>query len=183
MSRSSGSGRTTVLEGAVVCLALLCAYPPALSQSPVPAPTQPCPAKAEYRQLDFWLGEWSVLDRGKEIARSTIRKMTGGCVILETYVQPDGYTGRSINFFDPTLRKWRQTWVDSAANVSEFVGEYRETAMRFEGESHRSGGETVLRRMTLFDLGNGDVRQFSERSVDGGGSWSTGYDFLYVKRP
>lgn len=105
---------------------------------------------------------------------------TGGCIIHESYVQADGYSGMSLNFFDPLLRRWRQTWVDSAGNVSEFSGQYLDGAMRFEGESHRAGGRRVLRRLTLFNIGNGEIRQFSEHSSDGK-TWSVGYDFRYVR--
>jgi len=156
-----------------------------LAQAPAPAspsPT-PCSTRPEYAHFDFWLGQWDVTDNGKVIASSSIEKITGGCIILESYRQSDGYSGKSLNFFDSTLDRWRQTWVDSSGNASEFVGEYRDRAMRFEGESHRFGGERILRRMTLFNLENHQVRQLSERSVDAGRTWTVGYDFRYVRKP
>lgn len=72
--------------------------------------------------------------------------------------------------------------MDRSGNVSEFVGEYKEGAMRFEGESHRNDGSKVLRRMTIFDEGPDRVRQHSERSVDGGKTWSVVYDFIYTRK-
>jgi len=144
------------------------------------APSSPCLEKTEWQQLDFWLGDWEVRAQGKAIARSRIEKSTDGCVVHEHYVQGD-YSGKSINFFDPVLRHWRQAWVDNSGNVSEFSGEYREGAMRFEGVTHRSTGQRVLRRMTLFNLEHGEVRQFSEQSLDDGKSWSVGYDFQYLR--
>ena len=146
-------------------------------------PAPPCEAQAEHRQLDFWLGEWTVLDAGRPIAVSRIEKAASGCVVMENYEQADGFSGRSINFYDPVPGRWRQTWADSTGNASEFSGAFRDKAMRFEGETHRVGGQTVLRRMTLFDLGNGEVRQLSERSLDRGRTWVPHYDFRYVKRP
>jgi hypothetical protein len=35
--------------------------------------------------------------------------------------------------------------------------------------------------MTLFNLEHGEVRQFSEQSLDDGKSWSVGYDFQYLR--
>jgi hypothetical protein len=162
---------------AATCLLLLTslAVSPALAQtqsSPPNAPrSSPCPVKPEHRQFDFWVGEWEVTDKGRN-----------SCIVLENYNQLDGYTGKSLNFFDAALGKWRQTWVDSMGNVSEFVGEYKDNAMRFEGETHRSVGDKMLRRMTLFNLGADRVRQYSERSVDGGKTWSVGYDYVYIRK-
>lgn len=78
----------------------------------------------------------------------------------------DGYTGKSFNFFDAALNKCGRQ--DRFGNVSEFVGEYKEGALRFEGESHRNDESRVLRRMIIFDQGPDRVRQYSERSDDGG---------------
>jgi hypothetical protein len=152
------------------------------AESPSASPKNPCSNKPDCRQLDFWVGEWDVMDHGKKIATSSIRRIIGDCVIFENYSQPDGYSGKSFNFFDATLGKWRQTWVDTIGNVSEFTGEYSEKAMRFQGETHRQSGERVLRRLTLFDLGPDRVRQYSERSVDGGKTWSVAYDYIYIRQ-
>ena len=141
----------------------------------------PCESRSESRQFDFWLGDWTVMSEGKPVATSRIEKAASGCVVLESYTQADGFSGNSINFFDPLLGKWRQTWADSAGNASEFSGGYRDHAMRFEGESHR-GDKRILRHMTLFDLGNGQVRQQSELSRDDGKTWVPHYDLMYVRQ-
>ncbi len=168
-----------------LCPALCLAAPLCLATALAaaqPPPASPCSASPERHQFDFWLGRWDVLDKGKVVATSTIEKSTADCIVHEHYVESGGYSGKSINFFDPVLRRWRQTWVDSAGNVSEFSGVYRDGAMRFEGESHVSGGRKVLRKMTLYNLKGGRVRQFSERSIDGGDTWSVNYDYEYVRR-
>lgn len=151
--------------------------------APPPAPkSSPCPVKPEYRQFDFWIGEWDVTDKGKKIANSSIQRIVGDCVVFENYFQLDGYVGKSFNFFDAALGKWRQIWVDGLGKVSEFIGEYKDDAMRFEGETHRSDGNKMLRRMTLSKLGPDRVRQYSERSLDGGKTWAAGIDFIYIRK-
>jgi len=55
-------------------------------------------------------------------------------------------------------------------------------AMRYKGETHTQGGGKILRRLTFFNLGADRVRQFSERSTDGGKTWTVGYDFTYVRK-
>jgi hypothetical protein len=67
--------------------------------------------------------------------------------------------------------------------ISEFSGEYKEGAMRFEGESHLSDRRRVLRRMTLFNLDGEHVRQFSRVSFDDGKTWSVNDDFTYTRKP
>jgi hypothetical protein len=156
---------------------------PAPKSAPPPsAPVSPCPSKAEYRQFDFWLGEWDVTDHGEKIATSSIQSIVGGCIVFENYSQGDGYTGKSFNFYDAALGKWRQTWVDAFGNVSEFSGEFRDGAMRYEGETHRAEGRKVLRKMILTKLDADHVRQYSERSLDDGKTWSVAYDYIYVRR-
>ena len=132
------------------------------------------------RQFDFWIGVWDVTDSGKVIAASTEELTVDSCMLIENYFESDGYTGKSINFFDPYLKKWRQTWVDCQGNVSEFVGEFRDGAMRFEGESHRAG-KKIFRRLTFFNLGPDRVRQYSEASLDGI-KWHVNYDYLYIRK-
>ena len=92
-------------------------------------------------------------------------------------------TGKSLNFYDASLHKWRQTWADSSGGVSEFAGEYKDGALRFEGESHTPVGTKIMRRLTFFNLGPDRVRQFSEASKDDGKTWTVDYDFTYVRRP
>jgi len=138
---------------------------------------------AEHRQFDFWVGRYDVTDHGRVIATSVIERFAGGCAILESYTQLDGYSGKSINFYDAALKRWRQQWADSMGNSSEWQGELRDGAMQFLGEAHRADGVKVVRNMTFTPLADGNVRQASDRSPDGGKTWAPGYDFVYVRKP
>ena len=141
-----------------------------------------CSAKSEHRQFDFWVGDWDVLDDDQKVAESSIQRIIDGCVIYENYTQADGYTGKSFNFYDSHLRKWRQTWVDANGMASEFVGEFKEGVLRYEGESHFPDGKKALRRMTFFRLETDRVRQYSEISRDDGKTWHPHYDLIYVRK-
>src|SRR5258706_15592706 len=101
---------------------------------PCAAAAAPCSSPAQ-RELDFWLGEWEVRSGNETVAASRIESVQQGCVIRETYVQKDGYSGTSLSFHDPVLKRWRQTWVDSTGSVGEFSGEFSDGAMRFAGET------------------------------------------------
>lgn len=138
----------------------------------------PC-AGPRFREFDFWLGEWQVTSGGQPVATSSIETILGGCVILETYVDPSGYSGKSFNFYDTHLDRWRQTWVDIAGNVSEFSGIVRDGSMNYQGETHREG-KRILRKMTVSKERPDCVRQYSEQSADGGRTWTVAYDFIYL---
>src|SRR5689334_14156665 len=152
----------------------------ALSFTALSSQAAPCD-DALHRQFDFWVGGWDVTDKGKVIATSSIERFAGGCGILENYTQLDGYSGKSINFYDAAAKRWRQQWADSMGNSSEWSGEFREGAMRFDGEAHRADGKKAMRNMTFTPLPDGNVRQASDVSRDGGKTWEPGYDFVYVR--
>lgn len=145
----------------------------------------PCENQPHYRQLDFWVGEWDVkqpqAENGQSVGASKIEKLAGGCVILENWESP-GFTGKSWNFYDVGLGKWRQIWIDITGRKAEFIGEYKDDAMRLEGETITAKGQRIKSRMNFFNLGSNKVRQFAERSMDGGQTWTTTVDFIYLRK-
>ncbi len=155
------------------------------SQTNSPAiqkPPTPCLTDAQHKQFDFWVGEWDVTASGQTIATSSIQRIIDSCVIFENYTQANGYNGKSLNFYDAVLGKWRQTWVDGTGTVGEFVGEYKDGAIHYEGESHRKDGRKILRKMIFSSLGADKVRQYSEASTDGGKTWKATFDLIYIRK-
>lgn len=151
-------------------------------QSQASAP--PCEAFPEHKQFDFWIGTWSVEDpKGNAVGKNVIERLERGCMLMENWTGLRGGTGKSINFYDATSHKWRQTWVSSTGNVNEYQGEFKDGAMRFEGkQSGRGNNAGALLRLTFFPLGPDKVRQFAEASTDGGKTWQVNYDFLYLRQ-
>jgi hypothetical protein len=103
---------------------------PAATQTAAAAPAkiQPC-GGAEYRQLDFWVGEWRVFQTAGnvEIASSRIEHAMGDCGIKETYSSPGApggpYQGTSYSSYDRTYHKWHQMYIDTNGSVGWYVGE------------------------------------------------------------
>jgi hypothetical protein len=59
------------------------------------APPPKCTAD-EYRQFDFWIGDWEVTNAAGEIAgTSRVRVLFGGCVLQEEWTGARGVTGAS----------------------------------------------------------------------------------------
>lgn len=142
----------------------------------------PC-RQSEYRVFDFWLGEWEVQDtQGQLVGTNSIQKLLDGCVLFENWTGGSGGTGKSFNFYHPGRGKWKQTWVDDTGRVLDVEGEFRDGAMRFEGEVTQKDGSRILDRMTFFPLGPDRVRQLIEQSADGGTTWSVWFDGTYVRK-
>lgn len=149
--------------------------------------TRPCLYDPKYSEFDFWLGDWEVRPRGAPNApasRNVITKVHDGCVVLESYSTPLGYTGQSFNIFDRTRNQWNQTWVDRSGGLHVYWGEARDGNMYYEGEmpDPQSPGKRVRTRLTFFRIAADTVRQFSESSRDDGKTWTANYDLLYTRK-
>ncbi len=137
----------------------------------------------EFAAFDFWVGDWDVFPNGadKQVARSRIEKLYGGCAIRENWMPHKGANGGSLSGYDPTSERWHQTWIGSAPGVIQFEGGFAEGKMALTGWWPGSGpnGEDGLTRMTYSPVEGGAVRQFGEFSADHGLTWVTTFDFLY----
>ena len=144
---------------------------------------RPCEYDPKYRQLDFWEGQWNVLDsQGRQVGINIILKALNGCMIFENWTSRSGRAGKSMNYYDPEIGKWRQHWVADSGYVIRYEGEFREGAMHLEGVNVAMNGDKELSRMTLSPLPDGNVRQLIQQSRDGGKTWYTWFTGTYVPR-
>jgi hypothetical protein len=142
-----------------VCLAVpvaLCFAFNSFAQSNAQRPANPCEAKPEHRQFDFWIGEWDVTANGNRAGENSVQLILGKCVIFENWTGARGMNGKSFNIYNAAKGKWQQTWVDSQGNVLELHGEFKDGAMRFSGETpNRSDG--VRRPLRQEKNGGGEI--------------------------
>jgi len=144
-------------------------------------------AAPEFHQLDFWIGSWDVIGAsGEKLGSNRIDRMLKGCAIQENWSESSG-EGRSLFYYHPAEKRWRQIWVTDTATEPGGVKEKQAVAIetggiRFQGELV-VGGRIVLDRTTLKLQPDGRVRQTIETSTDGGGTWKTQFDAFYVRRP
>jgi hypothetical protein len=143
---------------------------------------RPCEADPLHRQLDFWIGEWTVLDgEGRELGTSRIRSRDGGCVIEEEWTSArGGGSGLGVNFVDGEDGRWRQVWIGSTGTVVRYEGEREGDAVRFQGRTTMADGTLSLSRAVLEPTGDGSLRQRIERSTDGGTTWTVYFEGTYV---
>jgi hypothetical protein len=144
-------------------------------------PAAKCVA-AEMRQFDFWVGNWTVTDRGKLAGRNHIERILGGCALLENWSGAQGGAGKSLNFYDSDDSRWHQTWIDASGGALFLSGRFENGAMRMSGERAAAGETPAMRhRITWSPLPDGRVRQLWESTPAGREEWSVQFDGLYVR--
>ncbi len=167
-------------------LALLTLGFSAFAQSPSPAPaagTPPPPAckEPEFRQFDFWMGEWTVkTPDGKEAGQSKITRVAGDCALREEWSGKGGNDGTSLNYFEQKTGKWHQDWVGGDGSILHLSGGLEGKAMVMREESESQGGKS-WNEISWTPQPDGKVRQVWKVSSDGK-TWKTIFDGIYEKR-
>ena len=171
-------------------LLVLAQASPAAPPVPLPAASAPVPCTGEaYRQFDFWIGEWDVVNqqppagRTPPVSKSRISRILNGCALLEEYETVAGYAGKSLNFYDSNDRRWHETWIDSGGTPLYLSGALHRRAMVMADERKSTvNGKNWIQRITWTPVEGGKVRQHWEKSSDGGQSWENVFDGLYTRR-
>lgn len=144
---------------------------------------QPCLQKPEYRQFDFWVGDWDVKNaQGQLLGTNTIERVVEGCLLVENWTGALGGSGKSFNFFDAAKGKWHQTWVGFQGGILQLDGEYKDGALHYTGATRYTAGQETLERLTFFNLGPDRVRQLHEQSTDAGKTWNIAFDGYYFRK-
>jgi hypothetical protein len=141
----------------------------------------PC-RKPEYRQFDFWLGEWDVkVPQGPSVGHSLVTLEQDGCLLVEHWTaSTGGQTGTSFNYYDIRDKKWHQLYLDNSGNAGAFpamAGNFIAGKMVLLTDEK----EGPVSRWTWYVLGPDKVRQMSEQSTDGQKTWTIGWDSEYFK--
>jgi hypothetical protein len=132
-------------------------------------------------QFDFWVGEWDVEVGRQIVARSTIERIAGTCIIQENWMPFGGGEGKSWNFYNALADRWEQIWVTSTGDVLEVAGSWKGGAMRERGTRKNVDGSATIHRHSFTPLDGKRVRQFCEESDDGA-TWHVVFDGLYLRR-
>lgn len=159
--------------------ALLAICPPSAAAQGQGRPTCDAP---EFRQFDFWVGDWDVTVSGQPAGTNMVTLEEAGCVVHEHWKGSRGGTGQSFNFYDRQDRKWHQVWVSNSGNALFLTGSREGNLLTLVGESTQADGSTVLNRLSFRNNPDHTVRQFWETSSDGGTTWTPTFDGLYRKR-
>jgi hypothetical protein len=152
----------------------------------MPAPEQSaglCTDSA-FDQLDFWLGSWRVEGTNDlTLGESEVSEDLDNCLIEQTLATPKGYEAKSFLGWDPRPQAWFQTFVDSEGQWLLLSGGLVGDRMILTGKGPGPGSSDreVDVRVTTWADGPDRVLQTWETSKDGGGSWKTEIELVYVR--
>jgi hypothetical protein len=173
----------------VVLALLLAPVAGAQTTPPPPPPTHPCLTMPEAKQFDFWIGQWDVTPwkvanprPDQRIGFNDVYPILEHCVLSENWKATRGGEGKSYNFYDTNVKKWRQIWMADSGGPLDYTGEWRDGAMRFVGWNLDPAGKRLEQKLTFFAIAPDTVRQLFEQSADGGKSWTPTFDARYVRR-
>jgi hypothetical protein len=149
----------------------------------------PC-SKPEYRQFDFWIGEWEAFGtNGKKAGDSKISLILDSCIIFEEWTSASlvsglRYAGKSFNTYNSATKQWQQTWVDNVGGSNEYLlGTFEKNQIIYRSSPFPFNKDTMaIRKMTFTNLGPSKLRQHGEISKDSGTTWTTEYDLEYRRK-
>lgn len=154
----------------------------ATSQTQPPAP---CSGE-EYRQLDFWVGEWKASwtnPNGSEGSGKNIitKNEYGDCVIYERFSMP-GFNGMSVSTYHAPLGKWRQSWVDDQGGYFALTGGLSdEEGIHFGLENTRLSETAPYLRMIWQDVTEESFTWRWQRKADEASDWTDQWVINYSR--
>lgn len=138
---------------------------------------------AEYRQFDFWVGDWEVTDKdGNLQGHNTIKPLLNQCTLQENWQGATGSAGKSFNFYDRQSKQWHQTWIDNSGGVLYLDGQLEGDVMVLSGQRLGRDGAPVLHRIKYTPLDDGGVEQYWQASKDDGKTWQDLFLGYYKKQ-
>jgi hypothetical protein len=169
-----------IAAGARVAVLALLAFAPAAAHAQ--GTKQSC-ASPEYRQFDFWLGDWDVFEMGSTTSTAHVRvdSILGGCVLREHYEDGSGTVGESFTIFDSGRKIWHQTWVTNRGRLLTIEGAARNGSIALNGAYYVDTGKEVRVRGTWTPVADG-VRESAVTSSDAGKTWQPWFDLSFRRR-
>jgi hypothetical protein len=142
-----------------------------------------CSANSESRQLDFWLGDWTVTYPGMPgSANSTVSLRLDKCLLTETWDGGKGHSGENLFAYSSDDKRWHGMFADNHGRVHVFEGEVAQGSAEFTGLSRGPDGKDVLNRIKVVRLAENKVEQSWEKSTDSGATWTTEFKGEYSRK-
>ncbi len=138
-------------------------------------------AAPEYRQFDFWLGDWDAFEAGdptKVVARTRVDLVLDGCVVREQYESTDGHKGESLSIYDASRGVWHQSWVTNRGQLLVIEGKLEAGQMVLSGPDRVTNGKGRIVRGAWQPV-QGGVRETAEILTNGGNTTSPWFDLFF----
>ena len=143
-----------------------------------------CPCSAtDYRQFDFWIGEWEVRDSSNTLlGHNSITPIQDSCALLENWTGASGYTGTSISFFDSNTQCWHQSWIDYKGGAIIMDGQFADGKMVMWSDTKDAQGNRIQNRTSWSPTAAGGVLHLWEQRADSGQPWKVVFEGWYRKK-
>jgi hypothetical protein len=144
---------------------------------------KPC-STGESRQLDYWIGDWTVANPGST-ANSTanVHLALDKCLFIESWDNGKGHVGQDMFAYNSDDKNWYGMFTDNEGRVHVFTsGKVADGSAEFDGPSRGPNGEAVLNRVKLVRIAPDKLIQSWEKSTDSGANWTTAFRGEYARR-
>ena len=142
----------------------------------------PCTSK-EYKQFDFWLGNWKVYDvKNNLIGENSIVKMPNACAMQENWDSAQGPSkGTSYNYYNAQDKSWNQLWIDNAGGSLALKGKRINNKMILKSNLIKSEKGDFYNKITWTHNPDGTVTQLWELVSENGKVLSESFRGIYKK--
>lgn len=163
---------------AVVLLAALCGHTPGARA----AENAPCAASQQSRELDFWLGDWTIAAPGGGDASSKVTPDLDHCLVVERW-QGGDETGVNLFGYSADDGGWHGLFANNQGKIHAFLnGTVASGVAVFTGPNRGPDGSTVQNRITVRRIDANHVEQSWEKSSDDGKTWTMLFRLGYTRK-
>jgi hypothetical protein len=135
------------------------------------------------KQLDFWVGEWTVTDTTPKaknpVGKNVIQKLYGGKVIHESF-KMGTFEGQSWSAYNPKLKNWQQTWVDNSGGYIAMTSKVVGGKLAIQTLT-RTNAPLTANRMIFSDVKPDSFNWRWEATKDGGKTWTLSWQLRYTR--
>ena len=143
----------------------------------------PCSANPQSRELDFWLGDWSITYPGMPgNSNSSVSLSLDKCLLIESWDGGKGHSGKNMFAYSSDDKSWHGLFADNQGRVHVFEGKVEKGTAEFFGPSVGSDGKTFLNRIRVIRIGADKVQQTWEKSKDNGATWTVEFRGEYSRK-
>lgn len=135
------------------------------------------PRGGESARLNFLEGQWEVFHGDQRIGQTEFTFEKSGRMLREEWTSIGGPTAQGITFFDPSIGKWKMTFVDWKGTITELSGGWQEEKLSLDGVRTQASGDQGPVRLVLQQTGVDRLQAsfFSKPSQ----SWEMEYTIHY----
>jgi hypothetical protein len=163
----------------VAALAWFCLATPRVVGATQP---EPCSPNSDSRQLDFWLGNWTVTYPGASApSASRVYLDLDQCLLVESWDGGKGHSGKNMFAYSSDDKTWHGMFADNQGRVHVFEGKVAPGSAEFTGPSRGPNGESVLNKIKVVRVNANKVEQSWEKSRDNGDTWTMEFQGEYLR--